>query len=822
MATAMRRRGLSCALLLVLSTGLVGLAQAQDPPQLTIKVTDPSGAVVPNASITVMKDNEVRTVTADATGTAQVPNLPTGEWSLSVRGEGFALRQRPVIMQGVAQSITVILDLAPLRTSVLVEASPEPPSPVQLNATASGGSYLDVSVRDLPFNLTVINQDYIRERGITNLFDAFELVSGVSTFTDSGGYIPQVEMRGFSTTDAGIYIAENGIVQNSVPQAGRNLDPFFLESIEVLKGPSSFSYGSGTAGASINSRSKMPRHELGFDSLFTYESFGRTRAGFSVTGPLMKNLAGLFGFVHNQGGTNVQRTQSSGRNLNTALTWTPMERVTVNAQGIYRTDDLSAYFATPILNRRVDPNVEYVELAANTFLDPRTRSINYNMTNPDNETKYRRANTTTDVDLSGGWKLQHKFYVVTLLQDTLTNENISFNQTTLRVTPNNYFFNFKRDWMHGHEVNLRNTFRFSEGRSVSFTLGGKVERNNQGRHAANNATGTNPAPPSMDYLNPIAFEPVHRYHMRNRNVNTDYDTGYFEGAFRIMPKLTLSGGVRWDHITNKLETFATNTVSEVKFHPVTGRYALTYQLFPTVTVYVGRSHAVQPAGTGVNSQGATALVNITGAQAQFSTQPSRGWEGGIKASAWRERIQGMVSYFQVRKHNIVTQELRDDGVTVLERAGKTKSEGIDTMFTVTPFPMFSLQGDFVWNNGRYLVFHSVANGAEVDRSGNWLPRVPAVQWSVTPIVRVGPVRGSISVRTRGASWNDNNNLQRQPPSTVWSSNLSIKMAKGFTVTLTGRNLTDEIIVNRGGIVTGATTARLGLPRNYSMQIERQW
>jgi len=325
----------------------------------------------------------------------------------------------------------------------------------------------------------------------------------------------------------------------------------------------------------------------------------------------------------------------------------------------------------------------------------------------------------------------------------------------------------------------------------------------------------------MDYLNPIAYEPVYRYHMRNRNIDTDYDTGYFEGMFRLTERLTLSGGARWDHITNSLETFATNTTNTVSFHPVTGRYALTYQLRPNVTLYLGRSHAVQPAGNTANNAGATALVGITQTQAQFATQPSRGWEGGVKASTWGGRVEGTLSYFQMRKYNIITQELIEN-VTVLERAGKIKSEGIDTMFTVSPFRRFALQGDFVWNNGRYLVFHSVSNGVEVDRSGNWLPRVPEVQWSATPIVRFGRITGNVSFRTRGATWSDNSNTQRLPPLTVVNANVNIHMTRGTTITFTGRNLTNEIVLNRGGIVSGATTARIGLPRNYGVQITRSW
>jgi len=175
----------------------------------------------------------------------------------------------------------------------------------------------------------------------------------------------------------------------------------------------------------------------------------------------------------------------------------------------------------------------------------------------------------------------------------------------------------------------------------------------------------------------------------------------------------------------------------------------------------------------------------------------------------------------MRKYNIQNQELID-GVTYIERVGKIKSAGIDTSFMVTPTRRFTLQADFVWNNARYLVFDTISNGVSVDRSGYWLARVPVVQWSTTPIVRIGPVTGSITFKTRGATWNDSANTQRLPPLTLINSNVTINMAKGVHLTLTGRNLTDEIVMNRGGISPTATSARIGLPRNYSMQVTRTW
>ena len=474
------------------------------------------------------------------------------------------MRERPLIYQGIPQSITVILDVVPLKQSVLVEAPTEIPSAVQLNASAAGGSYLDVPVRNLPYNFSVITQDYMRERGVTNLLDALELVSGVTTWADTG-YIPAVDIRGLSTTDAGIYFATEGIVQNSVPQAARNMDAFFLDSVEVLKGPSSFSYGSGTAGASINTRMKSPKREFGMDSLLSYGSFGQTRVGVGITGPLTKTLAGRIDLVQSHGGTNIQRSESTYRGLNIGLIWTPLKRVTIAAKGIYLQDHVSPYFSTPLLNTRVDPNVHYIAVAANTFLDPRARTLNYNISDPRNESINRLGTLTSEVDLSRGWQLQHKLYGTMLHLDSLNSEGLSFNQNTLLVTPGNYFFNFKRDWMVGNNVNLRNTFRFWEGRSLSFTVGGTVERNNQRRIGADPSYGSAGTPPAMDYLNPIAFRPLQEHFTDTRHVDTDYDTGYFEAAFQMLPKLTLSGGARLDHITNSVLTLATNTRNTVRF-----------------------------------------------------------------------------------------------------------------------------------------------------------------------------------------------------------------------------------------------------------------
>jgi iron complex outermembrane receptor protein len=290
---------------------------------------------------------------------------------------------------------------------------------------------------------------------------------------------------------------------------------------------------------------------------------------------------------------------------------------------------------------------------------------------------------------------------------------------------------------------------------------------------------------------------------------------------RLTDRLTLSGGSRLDHVRNTRYVYSTDTTTHINYHALTGRYALTYALTPTVTVYIGRSNAVQPAQSSLNNTGATALVGITQDQADFTLMRSRQWEGGVKATTWRNRIEGTLSYFNMRKHDIMTQEVID-GVTFIERVGKILNEGVEFQFTARPMRMFTLQGDLTWQNSQYLVFNTVSGGVEVDRSGNKLVRVPAILWSVTPIVRIGPIMANVSVKTRGASWNDNLNTQRLRPFSLVSSNISIRLARGTNLTLTGRNLTDHVNVNRGGLAPTATTARIGLPRNYGVQLTRSF
>ncbi len=85
----------------------VFFAAAQENAELTGAVTDPSGAVVPNAKVTVTNNatGEVRTTATNGAGLYDLPALSNGTYSLKVDAPGFSIYQKTGIVMNVAATV---------------------------------------------------------------------------------------------------------------------------------------------------------------------------------------------------------------------------------------------------------------------------------------------------------------------------------------------------------------------------------------------------------------------------------------------------------------------------------------------------------------------------------------------------------------------------------------------------------------------------------------------------------------------------------------------------------------------------------------------
>lgn len=86
--------------LLMLSICLSGSAQTLDTAILGL-VTDPGGAAVPGAAVTITQTatNQSRTTTTSPSGQYEVRYLQSGEYTVEVKAQGFQAERRTLTLQ---------------------------------------------------------------------------------------------------------------------------------------------------------------------------------------------------------------------------------------------------------------------------------------------------------------------------------------------------------------------------------------------------------------------------------------------------------------------------------------------------------------------------------------------------------------------------------------------------------------------------------------------------------------------------------------------------------------------------------------------------
>ncbi|HEY8119349.1 MAG TPA: TonB-dependent siderophore receptor [Methylophilaceae bacterium] len=114
------------------------------------------------------------------------------------------------------------------------------------------GGKVPTAVRDIPQTVTVINRAILDAQGSATLADALRNVPGITIGGAEGGQIgTNINLRGFS--------ARTDIYLDGMRDRGQYYrDTYYLDAVEVLKGPSSMLFGRGSTGGVVNQVRKQP------------------------------------------------------------------------------------------------------------------------------------------------------------------------------------------------------------------------------------------------------------------------------------------------------------------------------------------------------------------------------------------------------------------------------------------------------------------------------------------------------------------------------------------------------------------------------------
>ncbi len=134
-------------------------------------------------------------------------------------------------------------------------------------------------------SVSVVPQILIEQQGATTLKDALRNVSGIGLNAGEGG------VQGDDFTLRG-YSAKTDIFIDGVRDQGSyQRDSFNLESVEVVKGPSSSYFGRGSTGGVVNQVSKTAREGTSYAGIVSSGMGPFNRASFDVNRQLSESVA---------------------------------------------------------------------------------------------------------------------------------------------------------------------------------------------------------------------------------------------------------------------------------------------------------------------------------------------------------------------------------------------------------------------------------------------------------------------------------------------------------------------------------------------------
>ena len=131
---------------------------------ITGVVTDPNGAVVPNATVTITNQgtNEKRTVQADGEGRYEVLSLPTGIYTVEASSSGFQATTLKDLRLAVGEKARADVGLSASGVSAIVEVIDQTRTDTE---TATVSDSLTTRLTDaISLNFSLLSQALFRRR----------------------------------------------------------------------------------------------------------------------------------------------------------------------------------------------------------------------------------------------------------------------------------------------------------------------------------------------------------------------------------------------------------------------------------------------------------------------------------------------------------------------------------------------------------------------------------------------------------------------------------------------------------------------------------
>ncbi|WP_105384949.1 TonB-dependent siderophore receptor [Neorhizobium alkalisoli] len=284
-----------------------------------------------------------------ATALALIAATAAPTWAQDLADQSRSTELQPIVLRSAATT-----DSKTDRISVTAKQS-------------TGATKISTPLVETPRSVSVVTEKEIEQRGAQDVIEAVRYSAGVTT--GPNGFDPrfdQIYIRGYNATTVGDY--RDGLRQPYLNYGTFRTDPYQLQRVEVIKGPVSVLYGSGSPGGLINKISKLPTDEPIREVGILYGTENRAQAMFDFGGPISEEsdefLYRIVGLARH-GDTNFDIADDRYL-LAPSFTWKPDDSTSLTLYGLAQADETDSNvgaITTPsgevIKLRASDPDYDY-------------------------------------------------------------------------------------------------------------------------------------------------------------------------------------------------------------------------------------------------------------------------------------------------------------------------------------------------------------------------------------------------------------------------------------------------------------------------------
>lgn len=687
---------------------------------------------------------------------------------------------------------------AQAQTISTVEISAEAPRAgglLDLDTPTATGSRLGLTPRETPASVTVVDRALIEMRGAENTQDILRAIPGV-TAHDAPGNIG-VSYRGFGSGSVSQLF--NGInVQYAI--AARPVDSWIVERVEAIGGPSSFLFGAGAVGGSINTITKLAEARDFSEGRLRLGAHDLNEVSVGLNRRVADRQHARIDINHRDTGSRIDGVESRSTQLAASLASTFGRGVThMLAYEFHQEDVDRPYWGTPLRN----------PVGGRLRVDEATRFANYNSADGVYDQRVHWLRSIATWQASSALRLTNTAYLYDALRDYRNVETYRFNPDNTAVIRSAALLQRHDQRMVGNR--LDGVYRSRLGALPSdWAFGLDVSRNRQTRFPNSLAAPVSTVDP-YDFVTERFFDvpgmtPGFRPDRDNRVVTTAV---YLENRTALRPALHLLTALRHERIaldlTNRRDVTAANPATFSRdYSPTTGRVGLVWDVAPGANLYAQYATAADPP-SGVLSTASFADVRNNSALTTGSQ-----FEVGAMRDFWAGKGTATLAAYRITRRNIATQDPVNSALTIL--VGEQSAQGVELALGLQPTRRLALQGNVTHVDAEYERYRQ----GGVSLAGKTPTNTPStvanlwVSYAVTPALQA-----LVGVRRVGKVYADAANTQYWPDYTFVDLGLRYQVAPGMTLVGRVRNATDRVYAAN----VNSTMAYLGPPRTADVSLQ---